>query len=254
MKPRKQGESDAAYIQRLESANDSLRAENRRLWDENKKFVTHGRVAASQAGAILNMAAEACGVSDDAAVKSARTTLDALAGLPWSEIPQTITSLEIPFVEALGARGDAEMVVRSAYELVVHTAYDPCFFMSILKGAKPKDRDLVMGMIQNLADLARANVSDQIKCVTGIDFSRPTAPAPEVHTLEDARALINDTWFEISDVLSDVAISQALLRLDLRAGMYDSAFRRISKIMRRAGNAVDRLPLRDEYEDDAIPF
>lgn len=255
MKNRKPNETDAAYIARLETANAGLRQNNKMLSDQNVVFSSRGRQAAGYAGAVLNAAAEACGLQDDQRTHDAAVCLQALSGLPWSkDIP--VPSLLPDFSKANPGEngGDAEMVIASMFEEVAG-AMDPWTVHSLLSGLPEKKREIVSGILWTLYRKATENLSAQARAATGV-APRPKFDPPEITTLEEAREVIYDLWMEIGNTLSDVGTSQSILRLDLRAGMYATAFREIGDAINAAERRARDLPMSPAapWGSASIPF
>lgn len=250
MKPRKPSETDASYIARLEDANLALRRENKRISEQNAVFVDRARPAADFTGAVLNAAAEVCGMRDDPRVKSAAAVLDALAGLPWSkEIPkpECWPAFEKPDPEKNGA--DCEMMLRSVYEAVGSEVGHPIDWWELTKGMPEARRERLYGIFAALLTLARANLEYQARAATGA-VPREIVQPPKIKTLAQARRVMADTWMEISNVLGDLEMSRSCLRLDLRASMYDAAFLQIGAAIRGAWDAAESLPV----DRSDIPF
>lgn len=242
MKPRKSGESDAAYIARLESANASLKAHNGSLATANNLFTTKGRQAASFAGTVLNAAAEATGTVDDPRVRDALACFDALAGSPWSKdipVPDAFPDLGGADLVARGA--DCEMILQSAFE-AADCALHPVEVYSLLKTLPEGKREVVWGVIGTLHRRAVDNLSAQARAATGVRKPAPFSP-PKIETLEQARTVIYDLWMEISTTLSDIEMSRAMLRLDLRAGMYVEALGHIAQAIHATEEAARDLPM-----------
>ncbi len=115
MKPRKQKETDAEYISRLEMANDQLRKNDKEQAQRAWAIYHHVRDAAAWMGMVVNAAAEACDMSDHESVKHVRNVVDVICGLPWGDhawpsLPP-VPKLDHPTYPIKG--GDAEMIAKS---------------------------------------------------------------------------------------------------------------------------------------------
>lgn len=251
MKPRKNGETAEQYIARLEAANSGLRANNADLSEQNKIFVRYGRIAASYAGMVLNAAAEIAGVADDPRTKAAARCFAELSSMPWNKAiaaPDTMPD----FTAGRGEGGDAEMLLLSDLTHIGDFMASPMTFLDFCRGAKESDRELAWKAMARLYELATANLSSQARAAMGLEDVEPFTPPP-VTTVDDAAVLVRDLWWEICDVLSDVEMSRVMLRLDLRASMYDTAFTRIAGIMRAAQAALPEPQPRPWADDGSIP-
>jgi hypothetical protein len=240
MRGRKHEETDAQYIARLEMANDQLRRNNSSLTERMGGYNERAAQAASYTAAVLHVAAEATGLADDPGVLSAVEVLDALIGLRWSrDAPRCGNPLALP--KAAGSLGgDAEMVLTSAYERVLcNTGSFDLFNLSY--GLPWPRRQQLDKLIRELCRLATANLEGQARRIIDRPAPSPFAPA-KVETLQDARELVEALSFEVYDVLADLEFSRAMLRLDLRAGMYEAAFQRLAQALRSATAAVEDVP------------
>lgn len=257
VKPRKEGETDAQYIGRLEQANANLRRENARWSEQIGVYNSRARPAAYFTGAVLHAAAEACGMADDPRVGRAAVVLDQLSGLPWQKTipePTTLPTFGAPNLEANG--GDCEMLLRSAYEALGDVLYEPLHAINLFDSLRPMEKNLLWRMLHALMRLADENLTTQARALAGVPKPREAFNPPKVETLDQARDLIQSAWFEVCDVLSDVEIGRACLRLDLRSTMYRNAFDRIAEVMGGADRAVADLPRAPApFDDEAvIPF
>lgn len=252
MKPRKNGESDADYIRRLETANSDLRASNSRLAKTMAMYDERARPAASHARAVLLAAAEACGMSGDESVKKTAECLDALAGLPWSrDIPHPGYMLEYPAADD-ECRGDAEMVLRSVYERVLGdtTHFSIFSLFSSLPAAKA---DVARSVVHELCRLAQANLEGQARAVIG----RPARAAPVVpplESLEAAQAAFDELRHEVWMLFEDLEMSRHMLRLDLRASMYEAIAQGVARIAGATTEAADQLPRAYVQNGESLPF
>lgn len=250
MRDRKKGETDAAYIARLETANASLRSNNRALSDRMAVYDDRARGAASHTRAILLAAAEVCGQSNDPDVLATSESLDQLCGLPWSKtIPQPGNPIAYRAASAFGA--DAEMVIKSAYERVLsHTgSYD---VFSLTSGVSGPKKDALVGLIYELARMAQANIEGQAR----VAIDRPKREAPkhrEITSLQDARDALTDIEMSIFLALEDLEMSRSCLRLDLRAGMYEAIFRELWTLAGAARDVAEPLPAH-AHDEPHVPF
>lgn len=243
MKPRKPGETDEHYIRRLEDANKELRRQNREINERNAIYVDRARPAASFAGAVLNAAAEACGMLEDERVQSAREVLDALAGLPWSKdipLPEVFPQFATPDPERHA--GDCEMMVKSTLAALGDELH-PVDVWSLTDGLPEKRAGRLRAMLWELWQMAQANVQQQARAAATLPTREPPKP-PKIKTLAQAREVLADVWMAVGNTLSDLEMSRSILRLDLRAAMYDGALREISEAVNRGWDAASDLPVR----------
>lgn len=241
MKARKPNETDEQYIRRLEDANRELRSQNKAWAQEREIYVDRARPAASFAGAVLNAAAEACGMLNDERVQSAREALEALAGLPWSKdlpVPEVFPRFDAPDPERNG--GDCEMMVKSTLS-ALGDAMHPVDLWSLTNGLPEKRAERVRAMMWELWRMAQANALAQVRAATGASERTPLKP-PKITTLAEAREVLADVWMAVGNALSDLEMSRSILRLDLRAAMYDGALREISDAVNRGWDAASHLP------------
>lgn len=116
MMPRKQDETDAHYISRLEISNRDLKAHNEAMRKSQKQLHRIIVPAAQQAGLVLQCAAEMAGVTEDAEVGACIAGLEALGSYSWKE-----DDLHVPPMPAIAMppepySGDVEMILKSALE------------------------------------------------------------------------------------------------------------------------------------------
>lgn len=122
MTPRKPGESDAAYIARLERANADLSSANKRLRKSHQRFYESLMPATETAGVILDYAAELTGMREDPQVKAAKAALAALGAAVWTEDAITVPPLPPMPLPDVPFHGDVEMILRSALEIAKSAA------------------------------------------------------------------------------------------------------------------------------------
>lgn len=119
MKPRKQNESDAAYIARIEKAYAEKSRTNERWKKDWKRMMRVLLPASDLAGQIVQYAAEVTGMKDDTEVRATVEGLRALASCVWHEDNIIIPSLpQMPAPQPEKFGGDAEMILKSAIERV----------------------------------------------------------------------------------------------------------------------------------------
>lgn len=246
MKPRGFDESDASYIKRLEASNRDLRAGNLSIEHYNER----ARPAASFTASVLKAVAGAADMQDDPRVIGMLDALEALAELPWSkELPKAPYVFGLP---AIGDRGnDAEMVVRSVYESALSNL-DGFSLFCLTEGMKQEKREFLNSLILALWDLAQANLEGQARAA----ISRPerTFVLPErIENLEGAQAALDAIGWEIYEAVGDLEASRSMLRMDLRAAMYESVFRSIRGIGFKA-EELSRQLLVSKGEDRLMPF
>lgn len=122
MTPRKPGESDTAYIGRLERANADLSSANKRLRKSHQRFHESLMPATETAGVILDYAAELTGMTEDPQVKAAKAALAALGASVWTEDAITVPALPPMPMPETPFHGDVEMILRSALEIAKSAA------------------------------------------------------------------------------------------------------------------------------------
>ena len=118
MKPRKESETDADYIVRLEVALGDLRQNNKAHSEFHSYVVDVLRVAAADLGLLLTYAAELCGMKEDARYAQVMAEVDRMARLPWSQdLPSFDFPKQLNWAKSEDCRPcDAEMILRSALE------------------------------------------------------------------------------------------------------------------------------------------
>lgn len=144
MKPRKEGESDASYIARLETSHASLRQSNDRLKKDHKRLYDFIVPAAQYAGQVLDAAAEGCGMSDDPDVVATKKGLYALGSCVWNDDGVVIPPLPALREERPEFTGDAEMILKSALERVKQDRPPWESWSDLIpeyKGKNPEDMD-----------------------------------------------------------------------------------------------------------------
>lgn len=121
MKPRKKDETDAEYIERLETSLRGLKATNDRFRKDHARIYKSLIPSAQVAGMVCAAAAEVCGVTDDPQVAVALEKLQALGSAHCNDDEVTFDrTIDWPApVKDYG--GDAEMVLKSALEKVKGT-------------------------------------------------------------------------------------------------------------------------------------
>lgn len=118
MKPRKQGETDAEYIARLEHSAAQTKANYDRLKKDHNRLYEFIVPAAQKAGQVLDCAAEITGMTGDEQVAATKAGLNALGSCIWND-----DSVEVPPLPKMAEpkaefAGDAEMILKSALERV----------------------------------------------------------------------------------------------------------------------------------------
>ena len=144
MKPRKEGESDASYIARLETSHAGLRKSNDRLKKDHTRLYDFIVPAAQYAGQVLDAAAEGCGMSDDPEVVATKKGLYALGSCIWNDDSVVIPPLPSLREDSPEFNGDAEMILKSALERVKQNRPPWESWSDLIpeyKGKKPEDMD-----------------------------------------------------------------------------------------------------------------
>ncbi len=242
MRARKSGETDAAYIARLEAANSNLRQRNGALAKENEVFVSRGRPAAAMLGLVVQAAAEVCGMDNDPAVSSCLRTLNDLAALPWRDDIRPPDAYPI-FLGADPTRngGDCEMLLRSASELVLIEYGHPIDAMGVGRGLKQREREWLVRLLDAMFKLVRERGDERLRAI-GLKTTASIPPLPDFESLAAVQGFVQDLSWQLYEVWEDVEMSRSMLRLDLRSAMYDNAFRRIGEIVGALRKVEDELP------------
>lgn len=214
MKPRRTNETDAQYIARLESANASLRAENKNQakWAERvSRAVTW---LACDASLAFQAMAEKAGVRNHPSVTAAVQAFDTIAHPQWTNDGATMPDLTFPTdwdLDSPGAwSGDADMQLNAGIAAALEYLEGRKFNCKV--GEWKHVCELMEGLerpIQGILD----------KVVPGRAERQPIS-IPEDATREDLAEAVNAMSWRALDLAQDMAFANEVLRRDLRAATY----------------------------------
>lgn len=223
MKPRKEGETDANYIARLESRNDGLHRRNNELsaWaNDINQAVT---ALACEASLVFQAMAEKARVRSHPSVTKAVEMFDSISHPQWTKGVKKFPIEEWPtdwdFDPPSAQSGDADMQLNAP----IATAID------YLEGRKfncsAKEWEHVSQIIADLHAATQSRV-DGIKEVAGFQVRHKIKGAqkhPKEMNREELLSLVTDMGWMALDLAQDMSATNEMLRRDLRA----SAYRRI---------------------------
>lgn len=209
MKARKENETDAEYIKRLEDANSALRSHNKAVTKYADR-VREGTYSLAVDGSLAFQAmAEKAGVRGHPSVTKMVEYYDQFAGLQWGH--DAVESVEFPedwdFDEGGQWSGDADMQLNAELTPLIEIAHHIARFCSIKDGIR---KDLFDAIAK-----AEKALNGQVQ---GIKSNHGFRPA--VLTIKQAPDHIG--W-ALLDLAQDMNFANEMLRRDLRA----SAYRRV---------------------------
>lgn len=220
MKPRKENETDAQYIARLEAANASLRDHNKRLsqWGEStNRAVTMLSVEGSL---VFQAMAEKAGVRSHPSVSKAVELFDAIAHPQWTREDAVFPKVEWPqdwqFDSPAEWSGDADMALNSP----IADAID--YMRSRLIKASEAEREWIYSTMSRLEAVLQSRV-EGFKEAHGFRPVKLTAPPPKHYrdmTTDELRDLCSAIGWALLDVAQDMSFANEMLRRDLRAATY----------------------------------
>jgi hypothetical protein len=239
MKPRKEDETDAEYIARLEVSNKSLRDHNTSLTNWCKKTNEAVRVLSTEGSLVFQSMAELAGVRSHPSVTQAVQMFDAVAFPQYGEPPAAIDwPDEWDFTDPPDAHsGDADAALNAPlaelFEIIEHAKFS---IKSDLYCALRKALEKIEARL--------GDIRDQVKERHGF---RPKALEPlpnkrvDEMTEAELKGLADAMGWAALDLAQDMHFSCFMLRRDLRA----SAFRRICADL----YALSNIAIEPRHED-----
>lgn len=218
MKPRKEGETDAAYIRRLEEQNKSLKQHNDKLTKWQQDLTEAVTILSTNASTAFQLMAEKAGVRSHPSVTAVVELFDVIAHPQWRG-EKKIPGLKFPqFWDLDGPTaqsGDADMILNAPIAEAIE-------FLEHLKFSKGEKQfqyiNELMGKLHQVA----------IRGVEGVKERHGFKPKhfsiPSGHNKDlDADALRERleavSWMAL-DLAQDMAFANECLRRDLRAATY----------------------------------
>lgn len=219
MKPRKNGESDADYIKRLEAANDGLRQENAGLKDWGTRLNDATTTLSTEGSLVFQAMAEKAGVRSHPSVTEAVRLFDYISHPQWrqnGERPTVNWPDDWNFDAPGDQSGDADMTLNSpiadAIEYIdASTRYVPRKMLEAGQRIAEKLQLALRGRVEWFKDSAGF---------------RPIHIAPRVQahyrdaSTDELREIVSAMGWMALDLAQDMAFANEMLRRDLRASTY----------------------------------
>jgi hypothetical protein len=218
MKPRKEGETDAHYISRLESQNATLKQN----YDGQKKWMAALNEAvtllSTEASLAFQAMAEKAGVRSHPSVTATVELFDSISHPQWRG-EKKIPKIDFPrFWDLDGPRawaGDADMQLNSPVAAAIE-------FLDHLKFSGQSGKwEIINEIKEGLHKVIRDGV-EGVKDRHGFKPMRVTVPAGFYKEMdaEALRELLNTLGWMALDLAQDMQFANECLRRDLRAAVY----------------------------------
>lgn len=217
MKPRKEGETDASYIKRLEASN----AEMRKLGKWASRVSKAVTILSTEGSLVFQAMAEKARVRSHPSVTAAVALFDMIAHPQWTEDDAKAPVVEWPtewdFDPPGSQSGDADMQLNSpiaeAIDYLEARKFSKC---------KPEEWEYVSGLAQRLHAATMRHV-EGIKEAAGFRPKVVPMPSKEHFSDMDRDELIElvsgMSWMAL-DLAQDMMTTNEMLRRDLRAAAY----------------------------------
>lgn len=232
MKPRKDNETDAEYIARLESANLSLRQHNASLTKWTKDINRAVTILASDGSLVFQAMAEKARVRSHPSVTKAVEMFDSIMHPQWVKETKRFPISEWPAdwdFDPPGAQsGDADMQLNAPIAAVIEYLEGKRF------STNSKEWEYICELVTALHNATQRHV-EGIKETIGFKPRRVEAARirPEEMDKEELVAFVRDMGWMALDLAQDMEATNQMLRRDLRA----SAYRRIGADLYRLAYA-----------------
>lgn len=219
MKPRKNTETDAHYIKRLEDANVSLQQENARIKKWASDLNEAVTVLSCEASLAFQAMAEKAGIRSHPSVTEAVQLFDSIAFPQWrgeKKIPKVAFPQFWDLDSPRAWSGDADMQLNSPIASAIE----------FLQSHRWGGGEALIREIDRICDgLHRLTIRGVQGLKDGHGF-KPlrTAPISKTHyrdmSAEELRNLVNAATWMALDLAQDMSYANEMLRRDLRAACY----------------------------------
>lgn len=218
MKPRKQDETDAKYISRLEQQNDGLKRRNAELGRWQSALNEAVTILSTEASLAFQVMAEKAGVRAHPSVKATLELFNTISHPQWRSQETPMPKIEFPedwdLDDGSAWSGDGDMALNSKIAEVIET-------IETMKWKNGRQHDLLERVADDLQAVCRHGI-EGFKDAAGfrpVEVAVPSGHFREM-SADDLRDVVNAMGWIALDLAQDLHFANFALRRDLRAATY----------------------------------